>query len=79
MTFVGTAEPGALREGPRRGSVWMARTRDGASWDLIDAPEIFGGDPGAIRMRDGALLVLITGESRRRDGRPEPKAPLPQE
>lgn len=78
MTFIGTAEPGPPGEGHRRGSVWMAMSRDGASWDLMDAPEIAGGDPGGVRTRDGGLLVVITGESRRMEHWREPNAPFPR-
>lgn len=77
ITFVGTADPGLSRDGQRRGSVWMATSREGTSWDPIPAPEISGGDPGAVPTRDGGLLVVITGESRRRAGAPEaPGAPM---
>lgn len=43
----------------------------GPSRDLIAAPEISGGDPGAAPTRDGGLLVVITGEPRQRAQDPE--------
>lgn len=66
ITFIGTGDPGAPGSGQRRGGVWMAVSKDGASWDPVGAPDVMGGDPGAVRSRDGGLVVVITGESRLR-------------
>ncbi len=55
ITFYGTG-PG----------LWTATSEDGATWKLSNAPQIRGGDPGAVATRDGGLLVVITGESRGR-------------
>jgi hypothetical protein len=66
IRFIGTGGPGALDGGARRGTVWMAGSNDGSVWQLVDAPAVSGGDPGAVRTRDGGFLVVITGESRTR-------------
>ena len=42
----------------------MATSEDGAAWKLTDAPNIRGGDPGAVATKDGGLIVVITGEPR---------------
>jgi hypothetical protein len=53
ITFYGT--------GPR---LWTATSEDGAAWKLGADLGIRGGDPGAVTTKDGALIVVITGESR---------------
>jgi hypothetical protein len=55
ITFYGTGD-----------GLWTATSEDGATWKLTDAPQIRGGDPGAVATRDGGLMVVITGEPRRR-------------
>ncbi|PHX84583.1 MAG: hypothetical protein CK538_11255 [Opitutia bacterium] len=67
ITFYGTGEgmnSGASAGGRPRGGFWMATSADGKSWKQIANPPIGGGDPGAVKTRDGGLLVVITGESR---------------
>lgn len=54
ITFIGTGD---------RSGAWMATSADGASWQPSNGPGIGGGDPGAVRTRDGGLLILITGET----------------
>ncbi|MSU62755.1 MAG: hypothetical protein EXS31_10225 [Pedosphaera sp.] len=69
ITFYGTGEgmnSGANAGGRPRGGFWMASSEDGKSWKLVANPPIGGGDPGAVKTRDGGLLVVITGESRLR-------------
>ncbi|MBM3889051.1 MAG: hypothetical protein FJ388_07980 [Verrucomicrobia bacterium] len=41
----------------------MATSADGKSWQLSNPPGVNGGDPGAVRTKDGGLVVLITGEA----------------
>jgi hypothetical protein len=69
ITFYGTGEglnEGATAGGRPRGGFWMATSADGTSWKLVANPSISGGDPGAVKTRDGGLLVGITGEAVRR-------------
>jgi DNA-binding beta-propeller fold protein YncE len=40
----------------------MATSADGTTWQLAAAPPIGGGDPGAVRTRDGGWVVVITSE-----------------
>jgi len=57
ITFFGTGEPG----------LWVATSPDGVTWQLDQAPiRLQGADPGAVRLRDGAWLVVATGPPRRR-------------
>jgi hypothetical protein len=42
----------------------LCTSTDGVKWTASRAPEIRGGDPGAVATRDGGLLVLITTEPR---------------
>lgn len=63
ITFYGTGE-GMNTGGPGgqpRGGLWMATSADGNTWKLVENPPISGGDPGAVRTREGGLLVVITG------------------
>ena len=69
ITFYGTGEglSNAVNTGGRpRGGIWMATSADGMSWKLVANPPLSGGDPGAVKTRDGGLLVVITGEAVRR-------------
>ncbi|HEY6167191.1 MAG TPA: exo-alpha-sialidase, partial [Verrucomicrobiae bacterium] len=69
ITFYGTGEglsSGTAAGGRPRGGFWIATSTDGKSWKQIANPPIGGGDPGAVKTRDGGLLVVITGESVRR-------------
>jgi hypothetical protein len=57
ITFVGTGE----------GGIWMATSADGVGWRLDPAPiRVPGADPGAVRSRDGAWLLAVTGPPRGR-------------
>lgn len=57
ITFFGTGEPG----------LWTATSLDGIAWQLDPAPiRVPGADPGAVRLRDGAWLVVATGPPRQR-------------
>ena len=57
ITFYGTAD------GP--GGRWMATSKDGANWKLEErAVRGAGPDPGAVKLRDGSLVVVGTGPPR---------------
>ncbi|MBI5396174.1 MAG: hypothetical protein HZA91_12835 [Verrucomicrobia bacterium] len=63
ITFYGTGEGMSTGGGGRpRGAFWMATSADGQNWKLTANPPVGGGDPGAVKTRDGGLLVVITGE-----------------
>ncbi|MEW6304534.1 MAG: exo-alpha-sialidase [Verrucomicrobiota bacterium] len=64
ITFFGTGDPATAPGNLPRGSLWMATSADGQSWQLVNSPTVFGGDPGAVRDRDGGLIIVITGEAR---------------
>ncbi len=64
ITFCGTGEGMSTGAGRRpRGGFWMATSADGQDWKIIANPPIGGGDPGAVRTKDGGLVVVITGET----------------
>lgn len=64
ITFYGTGEGMNRNEDGRpRGGFWMATSADGRSWKPVANPPIGGGDPGAVRAREGGLVVVITGET----------------
>jgi hypothetical protein len=42
----------------------IVTSEDGLKWQSENAPEIRGGDPGAVTTRDGGLIVAITGPPR---------------
>lgn len=71
ITFYGTGEglnTASKANGRPSGGFWMATSAEGQKWNLVANPLISGGDPGAVKTRDGGLLVVITGESRLRPG-----------
>lgn len=70
ITFFGTGEPSGEPGTRPRGGLWMATSEDGQTWKLVPAPAIGGGDPGAVKTKDGGLIVVITGESVRSIPRP---------
>lgn len=55
MTFIGTGSAT-----PRRGGVWMATSRAGTEWTLMEPPSIAGADPGLVYLKDGTSLVVST-------------------
>lgn len=57
ITFLGTSDDA-------RSSLWMATSNDGYDWKLIESPILKGADPGAVRARDGSLIVIATGPPR---------------
>lgn len=70
ITFYGTGEgmssAAAAGGGRPRGGFWMATSEDGTSWKLVANPPIAGADPGAVKTKDGGLLVVATGAPIRR-------------
>jgi len=67
ITFFGTGDagsPGAPGPGQPRGGVWMAGSRDGQTWRLLESPPIPGADPGAVKTSDGGWVVVATGPPR---------------
>ena len=71
ITFFGTGNPSP----GQRGGLWMATSTDGMKWQLVQAPQIGGGDPGAVATKDGGWIVLITGAPRNVTpmGQPQPR------
>jgi len=84
MRFFGTGEPG----GPGSpGGVWVGTSPDGGTWTLQTkfAP-VPGADPGAVKLKDGSWLVVVTGPPRpgtpsaqRRGALTAPVGPPPRE
>jgi len=66
ITFFGTAAPGpgGLGAGPPRGGIWLATSRDGRSWTLLDDLHVPGADPGAVAGKDGGWIIVSTGPPR---------------
>jgi hypothetical protein len=54
--------------GSRRG--WLARSADGAKWELLTAELGVGGDPAPIKLKDGTYRVIATGPPRPNGERP---------
>jgi hypothetical protein len=48
--------------GARRG--WLARSSDGAKWELLTNALGVGGDPAPIKLKDGTYRVIATGPPR---------------
>ena len=44
---------------------WPLTSRDGATWKTAASMRIPGADPGAVKLRDGSWLLLVTGPPRR--------------
>ncbi|MCL5271242.1 MAG: exo-alpha-sialidase [bacterium] len=83
IMFFGTGDPGVPGGpnpafGPPRapGGVWRAASIDGARWTVDDAfPAVPGADPGAVQLRDGSWLLIVTGPPR--PGTPSARRPAP--
>jgi len=61
IRFFGTAEGGPGRPG----GVWSATSVDGNTWKLDeDFVSVPGADPGAVKLKDGGWLVVVTGPPR---------------
>jgi hypothetical protein len=78
ITFFGTGDagsPGAPGLGQPRGGVWMAGSRDGQTWRLLESPAIPGADPGAVKTSDGGWIVVATGPPRPLHFPPQPQGP----
>lgn len=60
--------------------LWVGESKNGKDWKVISFPKIRGGDPGAVKLKDGSWLIVITGTprpgtpsaERRKDGPPKP-------
>ena len=61
ITFFGTGEGFGDGNARPRGGLWMATSTDGKDWKLIPNPAVAGADPGAVKMRDGGWLIVVTG------------------
>src|SRR6185503_13147672 len=71
IRFFGTGGPGG---------VWVAASTNGQSWRLDENfPPVPGADPGAVRLKDGAWLLTVTGPPRgnRQQGGPVGEGPRP--
>jgi hypothetical protein len=60
MTFYGTGESAPEPGGRPRGGVWVATSKDGQTWKAVAGPAIPGADPGAVKGKDGGLVVVGT-------------------
>lgn len=60
IVFIGT---GSLK-GSSRGGIWMAESSDGTTWKPLEAPDLRGADPGAVKSNDGGWVLVVTGEPR---------------
>ena len=59
MRFFGTGGPGDP-------GVWTATSADGRIWQRdATAVRVPGADPGAVKTRDGAWILAVTGPPRR--------------
>ena len=56
ITFFGTGEP----------DIWGSTSADGQNWKLAESYRIAGADPGAVKLKDGNWLLVVTGPPRRR-------------
>jgi hypothetical protein len=50
------------------GGIWTATSDNGRAWQLSFPVDAQGADPGAVRLRDGAWLIVATGPPRRPGG-----------
>lgn len=63
IVFFGTGGPPG--PGQARGGGWVATSTDGQEWALNKSfPAVPGADPGAVRLKDGSWLVVVTGPPR---------------
>ena len=69
MRFFGTGGPGG---------VWTATSTNGAAWVVDETfPSVMGADPGAVKLKDGGWLLVVTGPPRegRRQNNPPGQGP----
>jgi hypothetical protein len=77
----GSVRP-AVQRGPK-GGIWAATSRNGNSWQPTPAPAVPGADPGAVPVKDGGWVFVVTGPprdntasaNRARGAAPPPPAP----
>ena len=56
IRFFGTGGPGG---------VWTATSTNGAAWTVDENfPAVMGADPGAVKLKDGGWLLVVTGPPR---------------
>lgn len=56
---------GTLRYfGSGQGGIWSASSADGARWTLDSGIRVVGGDPSAVVLGDGQMLLVVVGELR---------------
>lgn len=68
IMFIGTCDVGRSKNPgvrPRRAGVWMARSKDSRTWEILQAPDVLVADPGIVAARDGGWVVVGTGPQRR--------------
>ncbi|MDZ4290131.1 MAG: sialidase family protein [Prosthecobacter sp.] len=66
ITFYGTGQPLRSPNNQSPGNLWIATSADGTTWQPAAGPTVLGGDPGAVTTTDNHLVIVITGEPRRR-------------
>lgn len=66
LTFYGTAAAGA----PDGGSIWTSTTTDGTAWSTPVSIRLTGGDPAAVHLLNGGLLIVRTGTPQQAGQRP---------
>lgn len=74
ITFFGTEDSAPGRPRQPGGGVWSATSADGVAWEQVRSLPIPGADPGAVKLRDGSWLLLVTGPPVR-DELPPPRRP----
>lgn len=60
ITFFGTDDSAPARPGQPRGGVWMGGSADGATWEHVTTLALTGADPGAVKLKAGGWLVVVT-------------------
>jgi hypothetical protein len=57
--------------GSGRDGIWWAASADGANWELATAPGITAGDPSAVVLGSGEVVLIVVGDVRA-DAGPRP-------
>jgi hypothetical protein len=65
--------------GSGAGQGWLARSADGARWNLVSTALHVGGDPSAVQLSEGEFRLIATGPPRADGQRPPflPQRPTP--
>lgn len=61
ITFFGSEDFAPGQPGQPRSGVWSATSADGVTWEQARSLPVPGADPGAVKLRDGSWLLLVTG------------------